>query len=691
MRLLHRSLAAGITVVTGIALTALAGSFSTTAVAATPARGPSYVAIKGSQLVANSGRPTGAYHSSRMSVEVALAPGDQAGLSRQLQAIYTRGTSAYHHWLARGQFDARFAPSAAERAAVMRYLRSAGLRVSAGSSPFLIRATGSSRQVQAAFRTTLSTYAAASGERYFANSTPARLPAALAGGTLGIIGLTNTVREHSQIVRRPGSSRLGADRAPGVRSASSSSGAGCETGYVTESELFNYVNYDAPIPYGYGAGPGCTGLSPSQTNSVYGAPSVGSNGKGAGVDMGLFELSAYQESDIDTFAHYFYGPSYSPSLVNINVDGGPLHPICPAGDECPADINYYSGDIEVDADIEMSMTISPDNSHILVYNAPNDYTGQTSLDEYNKIANQDTAAVVSSSWGVCEDEITAGYAEAENVIFEQMAMQGQSLFNAFGDSGAYGCLPSPTYADAGDPADQPWVTGVGGTSFESYNPGTDPTATYPSGVETVWNSYNLCSEQPANRGNDDQGGLFWCLETGAGGGAPSQWWGRPSYQQGPGVSSPYSTYGNGSTDCALAAAGTPCREGPDISANADPFTGPAEYCTGNSGTPYSDCASFESTDPVPGWFQIGGTSLSSPLWSAIFADRDSYTGQRAGNANPLLYSLFDTDPGQYFHDITGVGPLQRIADNNGLYPSTPGYDMATGIGTPRMAALITGG
>lgn len=687
MRLFRRSLTTGAIAVTGLALTGLTGLFATAASAAPTATGPSFVSVRGSQLSVTEAR-TGSYHSARMSVEVALAPRDQTGLARQLQAMYTKGSRDYHRWLAKGGFDARYAPTGAERAAVTGYLRSEGLTVGSGASPFLIRATGSSQRVEAAFRTNLSTYVTARGEHYFANSSAVRLPAALASDTLGVIGLDNTVRDQSQTARVPQTAR---PHRSSAATKSSGSGSSCETAYPSVAMLFNYANNDVFPTWGYGAGPDCTGLSPSQTNSIYGAPDVGPSGKGAGVNLGLFELSAYQESDIDTWAHTFYGPSYQPHLVNVTVDGGPLDPICPAGDQCPAEYNDYSGDIEVDADIEMNLSVAPDNSHILVYNAPNDFTGQTSLDEYTVMANQDTAAVISSSWGVCEDDITAGYAQAENVIFEQMAMQGQSLFNAFGDSGAYGCLPSPTYADAGDPADQPWVTGVGGTSFESYNPGTNLTATYPNGAETVWNSYNLCSDQPANARNDEQGGLFWCLETGAGSGAPSQYWGRPFYQRGPGVNSAYSTYGNGSTNCALAAVGTPCREGPDISANADPFTGPAEYCTGNASTPYSNCASFESTDVIPGWFPIGGTSLSSPLWSAVIADRDSYTGQRSGNINPLLYDLFNTDPGKYFNDITGIGPLQRSANNNGLYPSTPGYDMATGIGTPKMAALITGG
>ena len=78
-------------------------------------------------------------------------------------------------------------------------------------------------------------------------------------------------------------------------------------------------------------------------------------GKGAGVNIAVFELSAYQHSDIDTWAQTFYGSSFSPPLVDVNVDGGPLHPVCPAGDQCPPSFNGYAGDIEVDADIEMQL------------------------------------------------------------------------------------------------------------------------------------------------------------------------------------------------------------------------------------------------------------------------------------------------------------------------------------------------
>jgi len=629
---------------------------------------------------------TGHYSSPNMQIEVAVTPRDAAGLDTLLSEQYTKGSPQYHKWLSALMFDARFAPTAAARAEIANYLADEGLKVLPSPSPFLVRATGSTMLISNAFRTTLSTFKDPQGTSYFANSTPVMLPDSLAGATLGVIGLTNTIREHSMVATANPYQGPRFNNTQPNRARMHGSPA-CETPYPNVAFLVStYVN-NQPPPYGYGGGPGCSGLTPSQTNSIYSAPNGNGNdrAKGEGVNTAVFELSAYQESDIDTWAHEFYGSRFTPPLVNVNVDGGPLNPVCPAGDTCPPDFNGYAGDIEVDADIEAQLSVAPDMQNLIVYNAPNDYTGQTELDEYTAIAQADKADVISSSWAVCENDVDAAYVQAENTVFQQMAAQGQSMFGAEGDTGAFSCIRSDgtTIVNVLDPPSQPWVTSVGGTSLETDNPGTEQHPEYPDGVESVWNVDNLCNNSASE---DGETGFFWCAAVGAGGGGSSQWWGQPSYQHGPGIINQFTTYGNGSTHCALAARGTPCREDPDVSMNADEFTPYAEYCTGNANTPFSVCAQFSGSEPVPGWFGIGGTSLSSPLWSAIFADRDSWQGHRTGNANPLLYSLYDRDPSTYFHDITGVG---QSTNNNGLFPTVPGFDLATGIGTPIMDALIT--
>jgi hypothetical protein len=133
---------------------------------------------------------------------------------------------------------------------------------------------------------------------------------------------------------------------------------------------------------------------------------------------------------------------------------------------------------------------------------------------------------------------------------------------------------------------------------------------------------------------------------------------------------------------------TPCRQVPDVSANADSFTPYAEYCTGTSADTNSRCAQIGSGG---GWFGIGGTSLAAPLWGALVADRDGYQGHRTGNINPLVFRWLASDSyHHYFTDITGRGKLQQAATNNGLFQTTPGYDQATGVGSPKFAAIIEG-
>lgn len=675
---------AGLTVAGVLALVASAASATTLKAANS---GQRMARIDGSFLPTTATN-TGTVSARQMSVEVVLKPGNEAGLSSLLNALYTPGSGAYGHWLAAGQFDSEFAPPQARVRAITAYLQGEGLAVQRTATPFLLRAVGSSAQIDAAFATRIDRYRSAGGVNFYANATAASVPASLASSVLGVVGLTNTVRLQSQASIQP--APVGSRRKHGGEPS-------CEIPYPTDLAQLQAIPLNGPYN-GYGGGPGCSGLTPSQTNGIYNAPNAGPSAKGAGANVAVFELSAYNHSDINTWARTFYGPHYRPRVEDINVDGGPLAPNtsqCPTGDTC---FYGYGGDDEVEADIEQDLTVAPDANSVLVYNAPNDETGQTELDEYATIANQDRADSISSSWAICEPDAGLGYAEAENLIFEQMAAQGQSMFASSGDTGAFECIGDGTFSDyapleALDPASQPWVTSTGGTSFESFDPGSDPNPSYPLGTEAVWNTIDICSGN--NSSTATSTGIVDCGMYGAGGGGHSIFWPMPNYQRGPGVINPDTV--SGPSNCALAAPGQPCREEPDVSANADPLTGYAEYCTGSTyvspnpgGSDYtSACESLTKTPGAPGWFHIGGTSLSAPLWGALFTDRDAFHGRRSGNANYLLYALFDnrnTDAGD-FHDITGI---HQVSNNNGFYPTTPGFDEATGIGSPNFTGLITG-
>ncbi len=576
----------------------------------------------------------GAYRAAAMSVEVVLTPRDQAGMHRNLSALYDPASASFHRWLPRGRFARLYAPSAASRARVAEALRAAGLAVSATRSPFLMRATGSSAQVQRAFGTTILRYRSARGASFHANASPTEVASSIAADVQGVVGLTNTVRLHPAYVRTSIAAAHRGQRVPR-----------------------------------YGAGPHGSGLSPQQVRSIYGAGALfaqGPRGRGKGTVAAVFELSGYTQHDITVFGHTFLGAGYTPPLRNINVDGGPVHGICPKHDHCLR--HDFSGDIEVVADIEATLGMAPAVKRLLVYNAPNDFTGQTSLDEYQRIAADDRADTVSTSWGFCEPGVGISYARAENVFFTQMAMQGQSVTSSSGDAGAFDCLleddAHASQPTVDDPTSQPLVTSVGGTSFGTFDPGRNGHPSYPRGQETVWNPLNACSGTPS--------GLDGCVQFGAGGGGVSRFWPRPSYQFGPGVTSEQSANGCDRLPRRF------CREVPDVSANADEFTPYAEYCTGSRST-NSTCVTAPSR-----WFGIGGTSLSAPLWGAILADSVSLGGARIGLANPALYAMLRGSYGSSFHDITGI---HQTPDSNGLFLTTPGYDMATGIGSPRISAI----
>ncbi len=131
------------------------------------------------------------------------------------------------------------------------------------------------------------------------------------------------------------------------------------------------------------------------------------------------------------------------------------------------------------------------------------------------------------------------------------------------------------------------------------------------------------------------------------GGGPSTYESKPSFQQNVQSSSQ--------------------RTIPDVAFDANPSTGVAVY------------DSFAQSNP---WLQVGGTSLAAPCWGGIVAIADQGrvaagvgTLDGPGQTLPALYSLSSAD----FHDVT--------SGSNG-YQATAGYDMVTGIGSPKANLLV---
>jgi hypothetical protein len=87
------------------------------------------------------------------------------------------------------------------------------------------------------------------------------------------------------------------------------------------------------------------------------------------------------------------------------------------------------------------------------------------------------------------------------------------------------------------------------------------------------------------------------------------------------------------------------------------------------------------------WVSAAGTSLAAPTWAALFALIDAsgsstcHAPGAVGFINPALYYLATSTPDD-FNDIT-TGDNDLFGGNGGAYPATPGYDMASGLGSPQ--------
>ena len=170
---------------------------------------------------------------------------------------------------------------------------------------------------------------------------------------------------------------------------------------------------------------------------------------GTGQAVGLLEFDGYYTNDVAQYLSQASLPSVP--LQNVFIDGfngvpGP-------------------GNGEVTLDIDMAIAMAPGLSQVIVYMAPNPSPW---VDLLNRMANDNLAKQLSCSWGGGPPEPVA------ELIFLQMAAQGQSFFDAIGDSDAFiGPIPFP--------GESPNITQVGGTTLSTSGPLGSWTA------EKVWN------------------------------------------------------------------------------------------------------------------------------------------------------------------------------------------------------------
>ncbi len=577
---------------------------------------------------------------------VVLKPRDNAALQRFVAAVSDKSSPQFGHYLPAGQFASRFGPTQASIDAVRSQLQSDGLQVAGVSSNgLLVRFSGSAGKVQNAFHTGFERYRMSNGTEGRQTTSAVSLPSSIAPAVAGVVGLQTLVHPHSQALHGTASARGEFPKAKAAASFPHPAGS------------------PTPCSAAKSAAQSLGGLTDDQIGNAYGTFGLyGAGDFGAGQRVAIFELEPFLKSDLQTFDTCYFGATRAGDMINnvhvVPVDGGQ-----PTG----------AGSGEAILDVEDVSALAP-QAGLDVYEAPNTNFG--AIDAYAGIVNADQDRVISTSWGFCEQAEAnndPGSTQAENFLFEQAAAQGQTIFSAAGDEGSDDCnafeLANPPAGQplisADDPTSQPYVVGVGGTTID--NASTQPAQ------ERVWNDGNFF---------------------GGGGGGISQSWTMPSWQRAarvPGVvlpgSAPYknaakilTAHGFPSTFCAVvpgATTSTPCRLTPDVAAQADQFTGAVTVFT----------VTF-------GWTTFGGTSSSAPLWAGMLADVNASatckahtaTANGVGFVSPLLYAVA-SNSSQYaasFNDITTGNNDIFGLDNGQVFPATKGYDLTTGLGSPRL-------
>ena len=541
-------------------------------------------------------------------VDITLKVPDPGALTSFVASLSDRGSPNFHHFLHPGQFGRIFGPPLSEVARIEALLRSDGLQPGRpSSSRLLIPVTAPAAKIERAFHVSLVRYRLPTGRVAFTSLSAPSISASVASDVGGVVGLSELIQPHDMLAHGA-AARQAVPRAPGQVRAHPRTTGPTPCSPATQSTAGSYTADQLAAYYG---------MTPLYAMGDF----------GQGIHIAVAEFEPNLASDIAAY-QACYGTS---ATVNyVPVDGG-VSPGAGTDSEAAMDIEDVIG-LAPRATIDVYQAPSPSNAYV--------------LDLYSAIVSPPPGVqpdpVVSTSWGQCEldqDASDSSYRSSEWNIFEQAATQGQTVLAAAGDAGAADCYgdtssPNQHVRSVDDPASQPNVVGVGGTSLGS-------------GSETVWND-----------------------AAGSGGGGVSSTWCMPTSQSQPriqGLISAGSQPAGAGSGCAP---GNYLRQVPDVSADADPETGYVIFWKGS-------------------WTGVyGGTSAAAPLWAAAAALIDSSpfcADYGSGNPGVLpagLYSIAALGSPYYglaFNDVTaGDNTFQGVPG----FSATAGYDLASGLGSP---------
>ena len=572
----------------------------------------------------------------------------------------------YGKFLTAAQAKAEFLASPAQISAVQQWLTGAGLHIT-GTTDHEITVSGSTAAITRAFGTKIDQYRVG-GKLEHAPVANVVVPAQVSSAVLGVVGLSSTTPAVKPDYVRDNASATG-------------TGSKSDSGLPTVATCSDYWGQKtatgAPAGYSKVTSFDQCSLYPSQERKAYGIDASHLTGKGATVAIVDAYASSTMLADANQYAVNHGDKPFKAGQYSEVVDQSGWNNL----DACGGAANWAP---EEALDVEMVHGLAPDAD--VVYVGANSCEDSDLLSAISDVVDNHLADIISNSWGEImhttdDSDVSSAEIAAYTQVFEQAAVEGIGINFSAGDCGdsspfaaatGANCQTDTAYAQANWPDSSPWVTSVGGTAL---------------GLANKSGGYGFETDMGTLRSALSTDGTSWTPFPGdfyfGGGGGTSQDFAQPWYQRGIVPSSLSHTLMTG------AHSATAQRVTPDVAMNGDLYT---SVLVGISdGAAYSEAG-------------YGGTSVASPSFAAIQADAIQAQGHAIGFANPEIYAragLFtDVVDRQAEHSTT---PLSAVADFGIISGSlrvrlvafgqdtslnaVPGYDDATGVGSPTAAYL----
>jgi len=542
----------------------------------------------GIRIAHDLGRPD---PSSEINITVHYKLSDKAAFDKAVDALYDHASPTFHHWMTNADLK-KYAPAEEQRQTVIRELQGHGLTIlSADPIGFTVRARGTIANVESAFNTELHQFEH-NGRVFRANVKNAQLSGEAGNYVSTVAGLES--HQVRPLIARAVNMRTGKPYAP-LPLSKLANKSSFPPGFITTQCLFapqtvtlefgdvlpeatytGTVYEEDGIPCAY---------QPQQLQTAYGLNAVYEQGlDGTGQTVVLMEGYGYPTIEKDANAYFKLT-----GLPLLNKNNFSI--IYPEGKPAPNAGILTGWEIEIAMDVQSAHTIAPGaNILVVATNGQDSEDFQYSIDY---VANNGLGYAISNSYEEDTDIVSGPLEQTSwDEALEIATAQGVSANFSTGDGGDSG-LGTPLGAP-GVPSVAPHATAVGGTSI--LNDLSHPGST----ITTSWgDAVSFLSFPGEVLDPPETLGLL-----GGGGGGQSIFWPKPSWQA--------SLPGKG-------------RQTPDVSALADPYTGVTVMVT-VSGVQELQCC----------W---GGTSLSSPIFTGIWAIANQAAGHPLGQAAPAIAAL----------------------------------------------------